>query len=147
MKRVSTNNTTYSSNLFQYLQLSAELAKGRHMSCDVVFGSPSANCMGTGVCKIMAVRSQEAATLYHHCRSALCLFSKRQDQEGVTLTFPREKMSLNLFRRHFRYGGLELTEACSLPRHLVSFLNLKITTLEPGWYPIEHGPGFFRIHF
>ena len=147
MKKVSASTLSYHSQAFGYLQMPLELAKGRHMSCDVVFGSPSANCMGTGVCKIMAVRNAEAATIQHQCRAALGVFTKRQDQEGLTLTFPREKISLNLFRRHFRFGGLELTDACPLPRHLVTFLNLKITSLEPGFYPIEHGPGFFRLHF
>lgn len=122
------------------------LRRGRHMSCDVVFGAPSADCMGTGVCKIMAISNvANQAGNSRNCRSALGIISK--SATGMTITFPRERMSLYLFRRHFRYGGLQLDEPCELPEKLVAFLGLEQTTLQPGWYPVEAGPDCYKIHF
>lgn len=126
-----------------------QVSKGtQQLSCDVVFGSPSADCHGTGVCKISA-----AATLPHYnltprnCQSAPGILFPLEGGVGVSLVIARERMCIKLLRSQFRGDVLVLKEPCPLPEDVISALNLKCRELKPGRYALETGNGFFRINF
>jgi hypothetical protein len=126
-----------------------QLTKGmQQLSCDVVFGSPSANCMGTGVCKISALATQP--NLYsksRNCESAPGILIPFEGGAGVSLVIAREMMCIKLLRNQFRGGALTLHEPCRLPNDVISALSLKFKELKPGRYTLEELDGFFRINF
>lgn len=120
----------------------------QQLSCDVVFGSPSANCLGTGVCKISA-RTEVAALPLHssQCQSAPALLMPFDGGAGLSLVIAREMLCLNLYRRQFRNNVFQISRAYWLPKEVTDALSLKIRVLPPGRYAVEEVDGFFRINF
>ena len=121
----------------------------RQLSCDVVFGSPSADCMGTGVCRITARTgaSPTAQERKQHCRSTVGLFFPIEGGKGVSLILTRALLCSKLYKTHLRHGALILETPCQLPRSLSQTLGLKINELSVGTYPIQENDGFLRIDF
>ncbi len=126
-----------------------EITKGmKQLSCDVVFGSPAADCMGTGVCKISARTAMpKLKSKPNNCLSAPGMLYPIEGGDGVTLVIAREMMCIKLLRNQFRGGTLVLQESCPLPDDIVSALSLKINELKPGVYKVEEVDGFFSINF
>jgi len=126
-----------------------EITKGmKQLSCDVVFGSPAADCMGTGVCKISARTAMpKLKSKPNNCLSAPGMLYPIEGGDGVTLVIAREMMCIKLLRSQFKGGTLTLHEPCSLPNDIVAGLSLKINALKPGDYTVDEVDGFFRINF
>ena len=125
-----------------------EAGKRQAMSCDVVFGSPSANCSGAGVCKISARHAiQAAGAQYRDCQSTLGVFTAAEGGRGLSLLLFREFLCVKILRDHLLSGVLKVAEPCRLPSALVAFLHLQIPAILPGHYPIEEASGTFRIRF
>lgn len=126
-----------------------QITKGmQQLSCDVVFGSPSANCLGTGVCKISALTSfPNLQPKQRNCQSAPAILIPIEGGNGVSLVIAREMMCIKLLRSQFRNGELTLHESCKLPQDIVSALSLNIRELKPGAYALAEADGFFRINF
>lgn len=130
---------------FELRQITGKL---KQLTCDVVFGSPSADCRGTGVCKISALASM--TKLKHsarNCQSAPGILYPLDGGAGVSIVIAREMMCLQLLRNQFRSGILTLNEPYRLSNDVTSTLSLKIKELKPGNYSIEEIDGFFRINF
>lgn len=126
----------------------AAINRMKHMSCEVVFGSPSANCMGTGVCKISAATETPLlAQRERNCQRVPALLVPLHHGKGVSLIIAREMMCVRLLRTQFRGDKLKLTESCPIPADLTQAMSLKINSLQPGEYIIKEANGFFRINF
>jgi hypothetical protein len=123
------------------------LQEQKRMSCDVIFGSPSADCRGTGVCKISAKQTPTSIMPNRDCKATTGIFTSQNDGRVVSVVFFRELLCVNVLRRHLMSNVLELREPCPLPSSLITFLGLRIKRLEPGKYPIEEGAGFYRVTF
>ena len=121
----------------------------RHLSCDVVFGSPSADCMGTGVCRITARtgNSPAVAERTRSCKSTVGLLFPIEGGKGVSLILTRTLICIQLYRAHVRPGILTLDNPCPLPKDVILKLGLKINELSIGKYPIQEGDRFLRIDF
>ncbi len=61
------------------------------------------------------------------------------------LVFLRELLCVNLFRRHFRKGVLEMPEACPISAELESQLGLSGKVLLPGRYAVAEQGGCFCV--
>ena len=132
-------------SIFQTRQLKAGMEQ---LSCDVVFGSPSADCSGTGVCKISAYAAvNQFDKKKDNCRHAPGILIPLEGGEGVSLVFAREMLCIKLFRSQFRNGIFTVNESCTLPQDIVAALSLKINRLKPGNYKVEEAGGFFRVNF
>lgn len=132
-------------SVFEFRQFSKGM---QQLSCDVVFGSPSADCHGTGVCKISAATTMPILSLKsRNCQSAPGILSQFDGGFGVSLVIAREMMCIKLLRTQFRGNTLTLHEPCGLPNDVISALSLKVNALKPGTYPVEEVDGFFRINF
>lgn len=118
--------------------------KVKQMYSDVVFGSPSANCNGLGVCKITTIG--QAAKQYGSCQSVGGLFSK--DQQGdLQVLIPKSKVCVMLFRKYFMKGKIELKKPCPIPQYLQQYLGYAKPALTPGCYPIFSEGQYFLIVF
>jgi hypothetical protein len=125
------------------------LTTGMHqLSCDVVFGSPSADCSGTGVCKISAFATMPAKEIEQAgCLHAPGVLIRAENGASVSLLFAREMLCVKLIRTQFRNGVFILNDAFVLPTEITVALCLKFNTLLPGRYPVEENGGFYRIKF
>ncbi len=114
------------------------------MHCDVVFGSPSMDCNGTGICKITGTNSIRPLFLKKDCLLTKGQICAAPDGK-ISLFFFREFLCIHLYRQHFRKGVLTMKEACPLPKEISKSLNLKGKRLMPGNYAVVEMDGYFRV--
>ncbi len=126
-----------------------ETESTRQLSCDVVFGSPSADCMGTGVCRITARSggSPSFSERKRSCQSTVGLLFPNEGGNGVSLVLTKALLCTKLYKLHLRHGTLTLESPCRLTEDVIQTLGLKITELSIGQYPIGESKGFLRIDF
>lgn len=114
------------------------------LHCAVVFGSPNAECRGTGICKITGTYERNMLDLKKDCRLAfgqICL----APNGGVSLFFFREFLCIHLYKAHFRKGLFQMKEPCALPENIAVTLGVEGAILAAGRYPVVEGEGYFRI--
>lgn len=121
----------------------------KQLSCDVVFGSPSADCMGTGVCRISARSGQQASESVRkgNCQSTVGLLFTTHGGNGVSMLLTKALICTQMYRKHLRHGTLTLESACPLPAAVVKTLGLQFRSLPTGRYPIHETDTFIRIDF
>lgn len=134
-----TSSVRYSSRLSAFQGISSQLIR-----CDIVFGMPSQDCRGTGICKL-ASEYEASLQLKNDCRNTVAFAGRAGEGNRVTLVFFREMLCTQLYSRHFRKGMLELPESCPLPDSLVENLQLKGCSLLPGNYTVAEQEGCFRV--
>lgn len=119
------------------------------LQCEVMFGSPSSNCDGNGICKIAARSSGQLQPFVRRtsCSRASALFTSNDNDKGASLIFRRDWLCSKLMRQHFRHGVLEMPEPCPIPKGFVSALGLQITELPAGLHLIEDYGTYYRINF
>jgi hypothetical protein len=114
------------------------------MHCEVVFGSPSMNCNGTGICKITGTNSVLSMHLKKDCQLTFGQIAAAPNGK-VSLFFFREYLCINLYKKHFRKGILEMKEQCPLPADLSKALNIQGNMLLPGLYTVVETEDYFRV--
>lgn len=117
------------------------------MSCDVIFGSPSQDCRGTGICKISALQPLETAAPSRGCQHTTGICTALDGGKSLSIVFFREHLCVRVLRQHLMRDTLELKEPCPLPHALVQYLRLRIRALPPGRYRIEEEQGYYRVTF
>ncbi|MBL7826317.1 MAG: hypothetical protein JNJ57_06775 [Saprospiraceae bacterium] len=115
------------------------------LQCDVIFGSPSADCRGTGICKITGTNAFSPITAGTACQITQAFAQPRKDQGGITLFFFRSFLCTQLYRRHFWKGILKMDEPCPLPEDIRTQLGLAFNTLLPGKYVVKEENGCFQV--
>lgn len=119
----------------------------KSLRCDVVFGSPSVGCRGTGICKLSANGFRKAAELKQTCRGASALLISQDEGKAVSMILPRALLCINIVRNHLKNNELHLPEPCRIPPGIAAALGLQIKYLPSGTYPVIPSEGFFRIDF
>ena len=119
----------------------------KSLRCDVVFGSPSVGCRGTGICKLSAHGFRKAGELKKTCRGTSALLIPIDGGKGVSIILPRALLCINIVRNHLKSNELHLPEPCRIPSGIALALGLGIKHLPSGTYPVTPSEGFFRIDF
>ena len=114
------------------------------MYCDVVFGSPSMDCNGTGICKITGTHSVQKIQWKPTCQRTRGQIAALPNGK-VSLYFFREFLCIELYRQHFRKGILVLKEPCEIPSDIAATLGLQGEKLLPGHYSVVESDGLFRV--
>ncbi len=114
------------------------------MYCDVVFGSPSLDCDGTGICRITGTNSFVQMNLKKDCRITFGQISAAPNGK-VSIFFFREFLCIHLYRQHFRKGVLTMKEQCPIPSGMSKALKIKGKRLLPGNYTVIEREGYFRV--
>jgi hypothetical protein len=121
---------------------------GQSIRCDVIFGSPSNDCRGTGVCRISALRSQPGpAPASRDCQRTTAICQAADAGKRLCMVLRHELLCPQLWRRHLRHECLTLLEPCVVPADVVQAIGLTFNVLSPGTYPIERCGNFYRIQF
>lgn len=115
--------------------------------CDVIFGSPSASCRATGICKIMAYSPTAAKTPAGQCRRTAAAFAPIVGNQGLRLFLFRELLCSDVWKNHLRRGYLELPEPFFIPASLRNHFSLRKIEIPAGLYPWVEMPGYYRIDF
>jgi hypothetical protein len=111
---------------------------------EVVFGSPAMNCNGTGICRISSMHSVHTDDGYGRCQRTQARITTGEKGK-ITLYFFRAHLCIQLFRKHFYKGMLEMTEPCEIPSDLLDKLQIQAKTILPGKYAIVEQNGVFKL--
>lgn len=110
---------------------------------EVVFGTPSKNCSGTGICMI-AGRFPQGYTI--RCPHAPAIIHCIPNQELV-FRFRKHRLPEGAAQTYFSAGFFPVEEAFTLPQRLIRLWNLSIETIAPGRYPLEEYSREWRLYF
>jgi hypothetical protein len=113
--------------------------------CDVIFGSPSADCRGTGICKITAQAERSEEPKKSECKRTRAMISMDKVNGEVSLLLFPEFLCMNILRNQLRNGVLVMKEPCHLPSNLVASFGLETNEVSPGSYPMEIKLGYYKI--
>jgi hypothetical protein len=127
----------------QFQQISTLYRQG--IQCDVVFGSPSADCRGTGICKITGTNSFATMVQKKACQETSAIAVERTDGQGISLIFFRPLLCSQLYRRHFWKGILKMDEACPLPSQISDNMEQPFSQISAGRYQVVEENGYFRV--
>jgi len=114
------------------------------MRCDVVFGLPSMDCSGTGICKIEISSFNQPLQTSKRCQLTFGLVSAGPGGK-ISIYFFREFLCIRLYRQHFRKGVLSMKEACPISSEISKGLNFQGTKILTGKYALVECNGFFRV--
>lgn len=103
------------------------------MEMEVVFGTPSQNCIGSGICMVMSrlpryqkLKCAHAPARIEYRGGKLCFRFKKEDLEAP-------------IRQRLEKPCFEVLEPFQLPRLLVRKLGVDYQSIGKGYYPIiEH---------
>ncbi|MEQ1746398.1 MAG: hypothetical protein ABMA02_13295 [Saprospiraceae bacterium] len=98
---------------------------------DVVLGSPSANCSGVGICRVMA--QGEMAEI--HCPKVATWVSLTKEGK-MRFEFEKNSMDGRYMRRHFRWMLFQVFEPCLVPYSLMKSAKIQQRTIRPGIYQV-----------
>ena len=115
---------------------------GQKVRAEVVLGSPSANCSGVGICRVMAygddtkIQCPKVATWV------------RITKEGkLRFEFEKDSMEGRFMRRHFRWLLFQVFEPYVVPRAVLGPLKFEARTIQPGIYSVVETSDRFIVDF
>ena len=98
---------------------------------EVVLGSPSANCGGVGICRVMAYGEGVGVT----CPKVTAWLSLTEEGK-LRFEFQKASMEGRFMRRHFRWMLFQVFETCVIPYRLLGNLKIEQRTIHPGIYQV-----------
>ena len=118
-------------------------ASPRQMEMEVVFGTPSKNCDGAGVCmlihrlpKSLDIRCPHAPAIIHCSPGRELIFRfRKNDLNGLAI------------QAYFTSEYFLVEEAFRIPPSLVRKWNLPVRWIQPGRYPIAKFYREWRVYF
>ncbi|MBK9337939.1 MAG: hypothetical protein IPM98_15900 [Lewinellaceae bacterium] len=98
---------------------------------DVVLGSPSANCGGVGICRVMA----SGENLDVKCPRVATWVSVTEEGK-MRFEFEKASMEGRYMRRHFRWLLFQVFEPYLVPHSLLRSQKIEQRTIRPGIYQV-----------
>ena len=119
--------TTYTTPTF----LTHQNIGGQKVRAEVVLGSPSANCGGVGICRVMAFGEGAGIT----CPKVAAWISLTEEGK-LRFEFQKSSMDGRFMRRHFRWMLFQVFEAYVVPYRLLGASKFASRTIQPGIYQV-----------
>lgn len=104
----------------------------RQIQAQVILGSPSNNCIGVGICRVLSNAAKVDALKCPIYKATIGLTEK----EGCCIKFLRAGFDEKMFRRHFRWNLFQLPETYDFPPNICRSLKVRSLILAPGVYPV-----------
>ncbi len=98
---------------------------------EVVLGSPSANCGGVGICRVMAYGEGVGVA----CPKTEAWLSLTEEGR-LRFEFQKSSMEGRFMRRHFRWMLFQVFEAYVVPFRLLGGMKIEQRTIQPGIYQV-----------
>ena len=123
-------------------QIPITLVQPLEVKMEVVFGTPSQNCIGSGVCMVMHHLPQRYPL---YCPHAPALISYQEGQ----LVFRFLKTDMRRTDAVARFGGscFEVEEEFRMPRSTARRLGMPTEWVRPGVYAIEGNAKEWQLRF
>ena len=115
----------------------------REIEMEVVFGTPSRNCSGAGICLIAARFPQGHKIPCPHAPAIINYVPGRE----LVFRFRKHRISDTAVRRYFHKRYFLVEEAFELPQRLVRHWQLPQTHIPPGKYQLEEYSQEWRLYF
>ena len=115
----------------------------REVEMEVVFGTPSKNCAGAGVC-LIANRSAYWQTIA--CPHAPVIIHYLPEGQLV-FRFRKRHLRSEAFSPFFQGEEFQVDEAFLLPQRLQRLWNLETDRIPAGRYPLEEYSREWRLYF
>lgn len=103
--------------------------------CEIIFGSPSMDCRGTGICKIIS--TEERSGHAGACASFPAYIAAQRDGNRLLIFFSKQQLSDAAFSRHFPENTLSMNEACPVPEFIQTGLETDISSISAGKYQLQ----------
>ncbi len=116
------------------------------VALDVVFGSPSKQCDGVGIC--MLVESIYLPKLATKCPHFTGFFRFDSESGKMYARFPGTLLASQMHFRHFTLGLFKVTEPYKVPVRICRMLGLESNyKIDTGVYPVVAVDGDYVIVF
>lgn len=122
----------------------SSVVNNREAEMEVVFGTPSRNCSGAGICLVMNRSAKLLKRIV--CPHAPALIYYNSGKELV-FRFRKRLVDAGTVSLYFNKEGFLVEEPFSLPHRLVRQWNLPITQVQPGRYLLEEYSSEWRLYF
>lgn len=110
---------------------------------EVIFGVPGQSCNGVGICKIIPTEHVRVNWACPNVRAQI-----RVMPFGVLcMTIERKLLSTEYCERYFTDNVFHVVEPYSLPKSVLTMLNLETFTVDAGAYSVIVSEHFFEIYF
>ena len=116
----------------------------REVEMEVVFGTPSRNCSGTGICMI-ASRLPQGTQI--PCPHVLAIIHCDPAGHELVFRFRKQRLSDLVVQKYFSSSIFQVEEAFSLPQRLIRMWDLPIGSIPPGRYFLEEYSREWRLYF
>lgn len=116
----------------------------QRMRTDVILGSPSANCSGVGICRVMAHREGGYPDL--PCPWVRAWLSQT-GMGKLRLEFDKASLSKAILEEHFAWGLFQVLEPYVVPYQLLPGLKIAERTIQPGVYQVWDTGGHLMVEF
>lgn len=100
---------------------------------EVIFGTPSKNCDGVGICHISGI---DHVRVRRKC-PAFAGWLQVEPSGAVKMTFSTETLSAEVMHRCFRGDWFAIEEPYDFPQPVISALGLGQYRVKAGFYPVE----------
>lgn len=107
---------------------------------EVVFGTPSKNCLGTGICKVLPYEAPKNC----QCPSSRVVFRKA-DERTIMMRIRRSDICPTAHRVQFQHEQFTLDESVALPEFVREALALDAQFILSGCYPILQDDRFITV--
>ncbi len=115
--------------------------KPKIIDSQVVFGTPSRDCSGSGICKLYTIHAAK------HLHIACEMVPARLAASGkaLHLSFSEADCTESLRQKQFKGLHFLVEEAFQLPSWLTQKLNIPAAFITAGGYPIQRKNGFIWL--
>jgi len=115
----------------------------REVEMEVVFGTPSQNCSGTGICMLTG-RLPKRHTIT--CPHAPAIVHYPPGRELI-FRFRKSHLGDQILRQYFSSDTFVVEEAFRIPLQLVRSWRLPVRVVKPGDYLLEEYSQEWRLYF
>lgn len=109
------------------------------LKAEVVFGKPSKNCLGTGICKVLPYQAT------NECGCASTSVELRKANEHTLLMRFRREELCSKRRRQFAEGSFLVEESVALPEFVKKELKFDAAFILSGCYAVWENDRFLSV--
>ncbi|MEZ4942638.1 MAG: hypothetical protein R3D58_17320 [Saprospiraceae bacterium] len=105
----------------------------KQLRSEIVFGSPSTGCKGSGVCKVVPVLTTARDWKCPHATAWISVTPEGK----LRVAFQKSSLTLRQIRCYFRWQLFQVFEPFQMPYYIQQKLNASQTLIiQPGIYPV-----------
>lgn len=108
---------------------------------EIIFGSPSANCQGQGICRVISGTETTSCSCK---KTPIRVFASTHSSE-LCFLFPKATLSEDITALYFHQKVMIIREVFFISMHLASELGLTTCRVKPGEYTIRDLEDVFEI--